>query len=505
MNAPFLKDFDALFPRRDTPPPDVEGVAWWFYLPLILFVALDTLGLKLPRAMQFAAAVGSYLFLAWLAAKNVRRGVLCYLVFSLLSIRLSNLGKGGEALSTFAELRFGSVTVNFLFGIALAFVAWRTFPSTWKRPLAGKFLLLLLLSWGVLNGLLLSMVGVNYFGYFLSDLFRYSPIAVYLVLVLSLDADEMGKLMVGYVVGTLFLTVLSLGLGIYRTYGTLGNQFLLQNSGNKIFFPMLLLMGLHKRNCRWMLLAAAFYGFLILRGKTFVSGKESVFIFLFLPFFLLSALPNQKFWKGGALLFALAIFPFLAMVATWVRDSMAQTGHAYVAKFSYLLKLLTDFDYRAMAGDITLGSLANLVGEGLTLAENLFGNAYYAVFGKGFGGALHDSFAYLWLDAGSGGYPAEAAALDAYLTLHIALFCIVLKLGLAGFVADLFLSARLFFSRSPFAALAFLVLLTYMMATKESSLLCVVLLRCATLDDPPLAHGDLHGKLRHGCKKTLVH
>lgn len=487
MNAFALKDVDNLFPQRGIPAQDGGGLAWWFYLPLVLFVALDTLGLKLPRSMQCATAVGTYLFLAGLAVKNVRRGILCYLVFSLLSIRLSNFGKAAGNLANFAELRIGSVTLNFFFGIALVFAAWRLFSANRNRPLAGKTLLVFLLAWGTLNGLLLSLFGANHFDYFISDVFRNAPIAIYLVLVLVLDADEMGKLVVGYVVGTLCLTLFSLGFGIHRTYGSMSFEFLLQNSGSKIFFPMLLLLGLQKRNCRWMLLAAAFYGFLILRGKTFVSGKESVFIFLFLPFFLLSALPRQKLWKGGALLLSLAIFPVLAMVASMARDSMAAAGDAYVSKFSYLIQLLTNFDYRNMAGDASLGSLANLLGEGLTLWENLFDNAYYAVAGKGFGGALHDTFGYLWLDAGSGGYPAEAATRDAYLTLHIALFCIVLKLGLAGFLLDAIVSVRLFFSRSPFAALAFLVLLTYMVATKESSLLCIVLLRCATLDDSSLS------------------
>lgn len=112
-----------------------------------------------------------------------------------------------------------------------------------------------------------------------------------------------------------------------------------------------------------------------------------------------------------------------------------------------------------------------------------FPTGFDALFDKEFGGALHDSFAYLWLEAGSGGYPAEAETRDAYLTLHIALYCIVLKLGLAGFLLDSIISARLFFSHSPFAALVFLALLTYMVSTKEFSLLCIVLLRCATRDD----------------------
>jgi hypothetical protein len=114
-----------------------------------------------------------------------------------------------------------------------------------------------------------------------------------------------------------------------------------------------------------------------------------------------------------------------------------------------------------------------------------FTTGFDTLFGKGFGGAMHDSLGYLGMSAGLGGYPLENLSLDAYLTPHIAIYCIGLKRGIIGMLCYAF-SPSFLFSRPSFAAVAFWVCLTYLMTPKEALLLDMLFLRCATLDDSAL-------------------
>lgn len=438
---------------------------------LFLFVFFEVFLYNSKSNLQLIVTIAEYIFITFVLFTNKKTGLIYFFMFTLLAF-------GGwsyintELPNNFWGVRLFGFSFNILYSVfVFVFFLIKKKYSIPKSIFYNKFFTFFIL-YSLILGLYNIIVLNNYVDNFQSDFFTYVPYFIYAYLLSFLDINSLLR-MVKY---GLFLTVLSMLLSlVFNIKFQYGQYFVLMNSFAFILpFSIFFFKNLYSKTHYLFLLLTVIM--LLITLNIFIGGK---LIIIFIITFCWIAYINRNKFALVLIIFSGSIF-FLPSIFTFFIEyfSIADVdGNLNVIsyKFSQIFNAFSLIDLDTIAN--IPSSMGNFVAEGMTTYSYLMSNKMVLIFGKGFGGAIPDLFGYLSPGAGESGYALQDATRNQFFKMHLPIYEIIIKSGLAGFIFYLIMLFKHFNSKSIFSFISFVLLFTVFFVSKEMFLLTLIFMR----------------------------
>ena len=441
------------------------------YLILFVFVLLEVIFFDSKSIINTLISYMEVLFILIVFLLNPKIGIMYYLSFNILTFGEWSYVMEESNPQNFYGIRMFGISVSTLLGFIL--FLFLTFSSKVKfRDIINEFefkLFHYFIIFTFLIGTINVLLGNNYFDNFISDIKTYFPFYFFAYFVFFIKPENCLKVL-KY---SFFITFISFLLSFIlekRFYYDSNNSYLLMNSVSYLF-PVFFILSYHFFNKIISALIFLSMIYFYVTFNFFLSGKI-ILIFLCTLLWLISLKMNKKI----ILIVLIILVPNLTLTIPYVLDN---TSILPVMVSYKLLQILSIFNFDFSVLVDTQTSIGNIVAEVITSFENLSNNPLSFVFGYGMGGAIKDSFGYLfsWVDAG--GYGTNNYIRNQFFKMHLPVIEIFVKLGVFGVVFYSYMIKEILKERSFINLMLFIMLFFVFYTSKENLLLTLILIQSA--------------------------
>lgn len=443
------------------------------YGVLLLFALGEVLLFDAEPRLQLIVSIIEYVFLTWTLHTNLKVGVMYLISFSLLSMGAwSYVFERDVAPGNFWGVRVFGFSANILFTLGVAAVCLLSHRRRALLPpgLLGRFVTAFIL-YSAIIGAALTLSAENWSDNYLADILVFLPYFAYLVILSVVDTTSLVTVARYGISLTVVTMLVSFGTGRIFFYG-INSSFVLMNGFAYVVVFLLVFMRRMYSPPHFIFLLASM-ALLIASNLVFFGGKAIVCT---LTAVLWASLHSRRAIWVPTLLSMVLLFVG-GDVLQFIADNLPQDS-IVAYKFEQVLSLFRGTRLEELSTDRT--SMGNLAAELTTIAGHMFEHPQYLLFGKGFGGGVPDLYGNLAPMAQAGaGYSEESAVRNYFVRMHLPVFEVAIKTGIAGFVAYMALLVRYFRTRNLFALGAFIMLATVFTNTKETILLTAMFISLA--------------------------
>ncbi len=439
---------------------------------LLIFILLENAFYEKMPNVQLIISLIEYLFVLFVFVKNKKVGVSYFICFTLLSLR-KGLASDVDVSNNFIGVRLFFFSFNILFSFFLSLVILYSFKfQLFVSKLKSFSFYWIFVIYSLLIGIFFTIINVNYADNFKMDLLTYIPFVVYFIICSILDKYLINNILKYCII----LSVVSYCFAyVFDARFLYSVNFYLANNTCSYILPIALIL-LSKYYNKYLSLFLIFILlFFIIAGEYFISGKT---IILFFGLFLWWITANKKLIFFLFIPLILLVFN-LSEILTLCIDFFKEDP-IIRSKFAQVKMMLEISDLYVFAGGDS--SIANLVAELLTVIQNFVNEPILFFTGKGFGGAVHDTFGYLAPFAGTSGYNIVDLGRDQFMKMHLPYLEVCIKGGISLFVIYLISLWKSFCNRNVFSGLYFFMLLTVFYVSKEYLLLTILFFEAYQFD-----------------------
>ena len=454
------------------------------YLILFLFVLLEVIFFESNSIINTIISYAEVLFILIVFLLNPKIGIMYYLSFNILTFgEWSHVMQEANPQNFYGIRMFGisvSTLLGFILYLFLFFnskVKFKDIVNEFEFKLFHYFILFTFII-GTINVLL----GNNYFDNFISDIKTYFPFYFFAYFVFYIKPANCLKVL-KYSFSLTFISFLLSFILEKRFYYDSNNSYLLMNSVSYLF-PVFFILSYHFFNK--IISALIFFSmiYFYVTFNFFLSGKI-ILIFVCTLIWIISLKMNKKI----LLILLIILVPNLTLTIPYILDNTSILPAIISYKLIQALSIF-NIDFFVLANTQT--SIGNIVAEVITSFENLSNNPLSFVFGYGMGGAIKDSFGYLfsWVDAG--GYGTNNYIRNQFFKMHLPVIEIFVKLGIVGVIFYSYMLNEVLKKKSFVGFMLFIMLLLIFYTSKENLLLTLILIQAAkqykknTIEKSPL-------------------
>lgn len=403
------------------------------YWILFLFVLLENLTFSISAPFQFAIAVLEYIFLLCTYIKNSKLGIMYFVSFTLLCYGYDNYDAFEQLPMNFWGIRVGfSLNILFAFVFSTFFLFKKRIYTLSKNSSFWIFLFLFI--WGIVRGGFCVLSGCVYGDNYLTDILRYLPAFFFIVLLLSLSADNALLIIKKVIVVSAVSTLVAWLFSARMQYGV--EEYTAMSAFNFILpVCVCLFFKMYSPLLRVILILITFIP--IFCGITFISGKSIILFFILLVWFLI------KYNRFGGVTYFILLLLLINMnyILTIGVEYFSEISPNTAFKFSQISNVF-DTDITLLVADTS--SMGNLIAELWTVFEYVRHNFLTCFVGDGFGAGVPDILGYLSPFVYNGGYSELCLARNNFYGMHLPLTELFLKFGLIGLCGYIYILKKNF-------------------------------------------------------------
>ncbi len=441
------------------------------YLILFVFVLLEVIFFDSNSIINTLISYMEVLFILIVFLLNPKIGIMYYLSFNILTFGEWSYVMQEANPQNFYGIRMFGISVSTLLGFILFLflifnskVKFKDIINEFEFKLFHYFILFTFLI-GTINVLL----GNNYFDNFISDIKTYFPFYFFAYFVFFIKPVNCLKVL-KYSFSITFISFLLSFILDQKFYYDSNNSYLLMNSVSYLF-PVFFIFSYHFFNKIISALIFLSMIYFYVTFNFFLSGKI-ILIFVCTLLWLILLKVNKKI----ALIVLIILVPNLTLTIPYILENMSILPGMVSYKLIQILSIF-NFDFSVIANTQT--SIGNIVAEVITSFENLSNNPLSFIFGYGMGGAIKDSFGYLfsWVDAG--GYGTNNYVRNQFFKMHLPVIEIFVKLGIIGVIFYSYMLKEILKEKSFINLMLFIMLFFVFYTSKENLLLTLILIQSA--------------------------
>ena len=432
---------------------------------LLLFIIIEVFLFKDQAELQFLFSIVEYLFVIFCYARNKKLGILYFVTFTLLCMGEWSYVINESPPYNFYGLRIAGFSVNILTSLVLFIDVLISNKKKLKNfAYIKKFKWIFFYIFFIfIVGLINLMSAKNYFDNFISDIFTYLPLILYVYLISVIDLQSLMKLVKYCISVTVISYVLSYITNTKFAYFE-GQEFLLMNAFSFIVpFAVYFLKDLYSKKIYYLQIIIV--SFFILTGQIFISGK---FIFIFILVIL---------WFISKTKYKLIIYSSLIVLSFFTKPILETVKDNFSSSvvISWKIQQVEEGILAIGSGSSEVeGSFGNLFNEGRAILDYFDKNNIALFTGKGMGGGVPDTFNKLAPLAGNSGYALQDRDRNDYFVMHLSILDLFLKAGVIWLSLFLFFLFKQFNNIKIFGFITFVLLFTVFYTSKEMMLLTVI-------------------------------
>ena len=438
-------------------------------LILFVFVLLEVIFFDSRSVINTFISYTEILFVLIVFLLNPKIGIMYYLSFNILTFgEWSYVMEDANPQNFYGIRMFGisaSTLLGFILFLLLIFnskIKFKDIISEFEFKLFHYFILFTFLI-GILNVLL----GNNYFDNFISDIKTYFPFYFFALFVFFIKPANCLKVL-KYSFSLTFISFLLSFTLDQRFYYDTNNSYLLMNSVSYLF-PVFFVFSYYFFNKIISALIFLCMIYFYVTFNFFMSGKI-ILIFVCTLLWAVSLKMNKKIM----LIILIILVPNLTLIIPYILYNTEILPVMVSYKLIQILSIF-NFDFSVLANTQT--SIGNIIAELITSFENLSSNPLSFIFGYGLGGAIKDSYGYLfsWVDAG--GYGTNNYTRNQFFKMHLPVIEIFVKLGAIGVVFYSYMLKEILKEKSIINLMLFIMLFFVFYTSKENLLLTLILIQ----------------------------
>lgn len=426
---------------------------------LIIFSFVEILFFD-NEQLQFLFAVIEYLFCTFLVVTNFKKGIICFISFTLIAVGLGNF-TSTELPSNFWGIRLGGFSFNILYSFFLFFYSLfiNKKIKKYKLGIFNEFIILLFF-YCIIVGLLNMVFGNNYLDNYFSDFMTYFPFFIYFYLLKQLDYNDYYNVFFSTFIASIFLLLFALIFDRTFLYGN--SQYLVQNTVCNIIIITIFIIRKEIGNILFAIIFL-FLLFLVSKGLFFLSGKVIISILMYLMILVYSN-------KTGRIFIIPLIIIFLFQIQFILENLIDYfDGNTIAFKLTQIKVAIELFSIENLSIENT--SIGNLALELRTSFVYYLSNPLLLIFGQGFGGGIYDVFGLLKKWTLMAGYAEIDGYRNNYLKMHLPITEMFVKGGVILMSFYLYVLYVIFRNtKSNFKIIFFFMFFLYFYVSKENLL-----------------------------------
>lgn len=390
-----------------------------FTIALILFCFIEITFFDNPQ-LQLLFAIVEYLFCTLLLVANLKKGIIYFLSFTLLSVGIGNYTDADTLPNNFWGVRLGGFSFNILYSIII--VTYSLFINkkvkNYKLGIFYKFLIVLF-CYGALIGIINVGMGNNYLDNYFSDFMTYFPFFIYFYLLKQLDHQDYHNIFFSTFISSIFLLLFA---WIFITTFKYGNgNYLVQNTVCNIILITVFVIRKEIGNILFGFIVL-FLFYLASQNLIFLSGKVIISLVLYLLIF------SVKYKKGSLFLIPLLMF-FLFQLES-ILDFLIDFfyGNTISFKLEQVKSIVKLSSIETLSSADT--SVGNLILEIRTSITYYLDHPLLLIGGQGFGGGIPDVYNLLRPWTWMAGYAEIDGIRNNYFKMHLPITEMFVKGGL---------------------------------------------------------------------------
>lgn len=388
---------------------------------LILFCLIEVLFFD-DKEFQLFFSIFEYLFCSFLILTNLKKGIVYFLSFTLLSLGIGNF-YGENLPNNFWGIRIGNFSFNILYSLFILIytIVISNKPIkflNFKYSFFYKFILILFF-YGLFRGVVSIVFNELYLENFFNDLMTYFPFFIYFFLLSQLNDSDYECIFFSTFIASFFLLIFAYVFGRTFEYGN--SSFLVQNTICNVILIVFFILR-KKLNLKLFIVMLIVFLFFITKGLIFLSGKVIITILVYFVFLLLK---NKSF----RFIFIPTLFLFLFKfndIINYLIDSFY--GNVISFKLEQIKSLVNISSIEFISK--SHNSVGNLVAEIRTSVEYFSDNIVLFVSGEGFGGGIPDSLNLLKPWTKLAGYAEIDGVRNNYYKMHLPITEMFVKGGM---------------------------------------------------------------------------